>query len=278
MTGTFEPHSPAWESAIDIRVDQAHSARVIDALSGGRTNFTADRELAGRIQQVFPFAPIALAASRLLLRRAVGHLAARGLRQFLDLGTGLPHGRNLHEIVRPGRGDARVVYVDHDPIVIAHLEALLATKPPESVGILHTDVTEPEQLLAAIAAQGVVDLARPLALVMGAILDHLPSDAEPGRLIRTLAAHLTPGSALVLTHAASDLTDGMALVATVCREAGIDFHPRPRPEVKALFTGWELVAPGVIPASRWRAQGPCEPDANVPVYAGVAVLPGGGPR
>jgi hypothetical protein len=275
MTGIDGRRAPAWESAIDVRVDQAHSARVIDALRGGKTNFAADRELAGRIQQVFPFAPIALAASRLFLRRAVGRLTALGLSQFLDLGAGRPHGRSLHEIVRPGRGDARVVYPDHDPIVIAHLEALLAAEPPETVGILHADVTEPEQLLAAIAAQGVVDLTRPLALVMGAILDHLPPDAGPDRLISALAAHLAPGSALVLTHAASDLTDGMALVASACREAGIDFHPRSRPEVKALFTGWELVAPGVIPASRWRTQGPCEPDANAPVYAGVAVLPGG---
>lgn len=273
MTGTFEPHAPAGESAIDIRVDQAHPARVIDALCGGKTNFTADRELAGRIQQALPLAPIALTASRLFQRRAVQHLAAQGLSQFLDLGAGLPHRPSLHDVILSACGNARVVYLDHDPIVIAHLEALLNAEPPEAVGILHADVTEPEQLLAAVTDQEVVDLTRPVALVMGAILEHLPPGTEPDRVIKALATHLVPGSALVLTHAAADLSDGMAQVARAYREAGIDFHPRSHAEVTALFTGWELVAPGVVPASRWRTHGPREPDSNAPVYAGVALLP-----
>ena len=266
---------PTEESAIDLRVDRPHSARVVDALYGGRTNFTADREVAWRIQRALPLAPIALAAGRLFVDRTVQHLAARGLSQFLDLGTGIPRGRNLHDVIRTARGDARVVYLDNDPIVIAHLQALLRGEPRDTVGILQSEVAEPEQLLAAVTAQGVVDLSRPVALVMGAILEHLPPGTDPGQVIKALATHLAPGSALVLTHAAADLSDGMAQVARAYREAGIDFQPRSRAEVTALFTGWELVAPGVVAASRWRTLDPCEPDANAPVYAGVALLPAG---
>lgn len=273
MTAASAPQNFAEETAIDIRVDRAHSARVNDALCGGRTNFTADRELAWRIGQFLPLAPIALAASRQFLRRAVGHLARRGLSQFLDLGAGLPQSQNLHDLVRAVRGEARVVYVDHDPIVIAHLEALIGAEAPGGVGILNADITAPGQLLAAVDTLEVVDLAHPIALVMGAVLDHLPPDTEPGRLLKDIAARLAPGSALVLTHAAADLNDGAGPAADACREAGIEFHPRSRAEVEALFTDWDLLAPGMVPASRWRARGASEPDTTAPVYAGVAVLP-----
>ena len=273
MTPTGEAQSHARESAIDIGVDRAHSARVFDALCGGRTNFTADREVAWRIRQVMPLATIALAAARLFVHRAARHLAAAGLYQFLDLGAGLPQIRSLHEILQPVGADTRVVYVDHDPIVIAHLQALLSTEPCDGGGVLHADVTEPERLLSAIAEQGVVDLTRPVVVVMAALLDHLPPDAEPARILEALAAHMAPGSALVLTLAAADLNDDAARAAEMCRDAGIEVRQYSRSEAESLFAGWDLLPPGVIPASRWRSGGHYEPDVSAPVYAGVAVLP-----
>lgn len=273
MTGVGTPQARPRESGIAIGLDRAHSARVCDALCGRSTNFTVDRDLARRIQQILPLAPIAVVAGRQFLHRAAGYLAARGLNQFLDLGAGLPQTRNLHDMIRPLCSEARVLYIDHDPIVIAHLKAIFGAGPADGVAILHADVTTPESLLAAVTAQGVVDLARPVAVVMGAILDHLPPDAEPGRLLEALAAQLAPGSALAFTHAAADLNDAVVRAARVCRDAGIDLQPRTCTEVEALFTGWDLVEPGVRPASRWRTEGLSEPDESAPVYAGVAILP-----
>ena len=170
MNRTAEARSHARGLAIDIGVERAHSARMIDALDGERTNFTIDREVAWRIRQLQPLAPIALAPARLFVCSATRHLAASGLYQFLDLGAGLPQIRSLHETLQPTGAETRVVYVDHDPIVIAYLEALLCTEPLGGLGVLHADVTEPEHLLSVIAEQGVVDLTRPLVVVMAALL------------------------------------------------------------------------------------------------------------
>jgi hypothetical protein len=213
-------------------------------------------------------------ANRGFLRRAVRWLAAeRGIRQFLDIGTGLPAADNTHEVAQRAAPDAKVVYVDYDPVVLLNAQALLTSTIEGRTDDLQGDVREPEDILAR--ADKALDLTEPVALMLVAVLHAIPDGEDPFAIVRTLSAALPAGSFLVLSHAglpgevggtggppSAEAMAGLAKLAAAAPEAVI---PRPHAEIVQFFGGWDLLEPGVVPASKWRAD---EPEATV-IWAGV---------
>lgn len=269
---TAGPRPHGDEAAIDLGVHLPHCARIYNHLLDGVTCFTADREFAAEITALFPDVRLAAWENRMFITRAAAYLARRGLRQFLDIGAGIPFSPDLHEIVQAIAPQARIVYVDHDPIVLTHLHALTTSDPRGKVSALHGDLAEPQQILQALAQDATLDLDEPIALSLNAVLHHLSDADSPERSVKTLKAQLAPGSALMLTHAASDLRQGqMAKVAAACREAGMPFHPRTREQVEAFFDGWYLVEPGLTTTARWRPNYDPGTAESAACYAGVAI-------
>ena len=265
--------------AIALDVHRPQSARVDNYLLGGAMSFTADRELGRKIIAAFPDMPLAAWENQMFIARAARYLAGRGLRQFLDIGTGIPLGPCLHEIVQAFAPESRVVYLDHDPIVLATVEALTTSDPSGQVTCLRGDLAKPERILKALAEDATLDLDRPIALALTAVLHCLPDASHPEQALKTLKAQLAPGSALMLTHAASDLNSkAMIQVVDACRSAGMPFHPRTREQVEAIFDGWNLVEPGVTTPARWHPVCPPSTSEAAAYYAGVAVGIGTPPR
>ncbi|WP_176611841.1 SAM-dependent methyltransferase [Actinomadura sp. WMMB 499] len=273
MWGTPPEHAPG--PAPDLR--RPGLARVQDCLLGGKDNYAADRDLAGRLLEVLPGAAAAAREGRAFTARAVRALAGRGVRQFLDLGCGLPADgashENLHELAARYVHGARVVYVDADPLVIAHARARLAA---DGVAALRADLRDPAAILASPEVRRLIDPTEPVALVFSSVLHFLP---DPHRPVAALAAAAAPGSALVVTHATGDFAPGaMAEAARLYRDAGVPLHPRGAAEVARLLGPFEPLPPGVAPAARrpdGRRPGPWPAPAGPPLlYAAVGVLPG----
>jgi hypothetical protein len=259
------PEDPGWlPPQINTRV--AHSARVYDYFLDGKDNFAADRALGDAIVAAMPSARSMARANRAFLGRAVRYLAAEvGIRQFLDIGTGMPAAGNTHEVaqaVAPGSG---VVYVDNDPIVLAHARALMTSDSAGATAFILADLREPDKILADPALRRTLDLGRPVALMLIAILHFLTDAENPRGLVSALIDALPSGSYLTITHATADFNpDEIAGVAAATRLAGITFAPRGEAEVAAFFTGLELVDPGVVPLLAWRPDGgaPEDPRAS----------------
>jgi len=260
---------------VDLRESQPHPARVYDYLLGGKDNFAADRAVGDQMMKSSPGLRATAHANRRFMLRSARHLAAeRGIRQFLDIGTGLPTAPNLHEVVQAVDPASRVVYVDNDPIVLVNARALLVGTPQGATSYLDADLRDPEAILAAPELRDVLDLGRPVAVSLSAILHFVVDDAQAASIVRALLAPLAPGSAL----AASVLTtDGapaeIAGVAAAAAARGIPSRPRPRAEFEAFFTGLDLVDPGIVRVNRWRP----DPDGDdttgpdAPAYGAVAV-------
>jgi hypothetical protein len=242
------------ESAIDPYV--AHTARVVDHLLGGVTNFDADRraaEAAGLAVGGMEVARASACGARVFLRQVVGYLAGpAGVRQFLDVGTGVPRPGGVHLVARAVAPDARVVHVDTDPIVLAHAHQLVGAGPPGTAAYLHCDVRHPEEILDRAAAT--LDLDEPVGVIFSAVLHHLPDADDPHTVVKRLVGPLVPGSHLAVSHLTGDLlpAEVTALVRSVPRTARYTLTPRPEAEVVRLFDGLDLVAPGVVPIDQWR--------------------------
>lgn len=189
-----------------------------------------------------------------------------------DLGAGLPHAPHLHQVAQRVEPSCRFVYLDCDPIVLPLLQALTVSDPRGQVGYLYGDLAHPNGVLAAVADQAVLDLDRPVALILGAVAHHLSDDQNPAAVLKTFKAAAHPGSALILSHAAADLAPRtIEAVAAECRSAGVPLHPRTRSQVQELFDGWDLVEPGLTTTARWRPEDTPIPDQAACCYAGVAV-------
>ena len=258
--------------------DRAHPARVYNAwLAGGKDNFAADREVAEQVARIAPWAVTGARANRSFLRRAVSFLARQGITQFVDVGAGLPSAGNVHEVARRFQPDARVCYLDNDPVVLAHARALLAGKNTIAVA---GDARDPAAILADPEIRAHIDFGRPVAVLFIAILHFLRTEDDPAAVVAAFRDALVPGSFVVISHLA-DLPDGPAESerAQATREAvklyedlAAPFVLRPRQEIAGLFTGFDLVEPGLVPAHDWRpARG--RPGPPVPVLAGVGRLP-----
>ncbi|MEU4160990.1 SAM-dependent methyltransferase [Actinoplanes sp. NPDC026670] len=256
--------------AVDLNTSLPHSARIYDFLLGGKDNFDADRKAAAEIVKQSPSLPISMRANRDYLARVGRFLAADlGIRQFLDIGTGLPTSPNLHEVVQGVDPSSRVVYVDNDPIVLVHARALLTSSAHGSTAYLDADLRDTTAILASPEI-GALDFSRPIAISLLAILQFITEEAEAYRIIDALLERLAPGSALAISTVTAH-NEQAVLGAKAYTARGIPARPRTDDEVRRLFRGLDLVEPGVALVSRWRPDGPTPDDFHVQMSGGVAV-------
>jgi O-methyltransferase involved in polyketide biosynthesis len=257
-------------------------ARIYDYLLGGKDNFAADRAAAKQFLTVIPDIAAIAADNRAFLARAVRYLAAEaGIRQFLDLGGGLPTRSNVHEIAQQVAPDARVVYVDYDPVVVLHGKALLANG--RNVAMAQADLTEPATVLDHPEVRRVLDLGQPLALICTATLYFVSDDAQPHAVIAEYRDQIAAGSYLAISHATSSVAEGISAedaaeavgeVSDVYRQASAQLHLRTREEIRRFFDGFELAEPGVVWMSEWRPVPGVQPAGRIQsLYAGVGRKP-----
>ncbi|WP_041939577.1 MULTISPECIES: SAM-dependent methyltransferase [Frankia] len=263
--------------SVDLREDIPHSARMYDYYLGGKDNYAADREAAEQALAVFPHLRTYARQNRAFLHRAVRYLAAEaGVRQFVDVGTGIPTSPNLHEIAQRVAPDARIVYVDNDPIVLVHARALLTGTPQGRTAYVDADLRRPDEMIAVPEFAATLDPAHPIALSLIAILHFFPDADRPADIVARLCERLPAGSFLVVSHGTAELApQAAARVAEVYNGRGIPFQTRDRAELTALLpAGWELVEPGVEVLHRWRPEPGSDPDliadADISAYALIA--------
>jgi S-adenosyl methyltransferase len=258
---------------LSFDVTVAHPARVYDYWLGGKDNYEADREAAEQVIAANPGVLPGVRANRAFLRRAVEHLVHDGgVRQFLDIGTGLPTADNTHEVAQGLAPDARIVYVDNDPIVLAHARALLTSTPAGATAYVHADAREPGKILAEAA--GVLDFSKPVAVMALMVLQYIPDADDPHQIVHTIMEPLPPGSYLVISDTTRDInTEQVAESAARLnqRMGGTRQTRRSREEIAAFFDGLSLIDPGLVPLPQWRAGEAAAP--GVAAYAGVARKP-----
>jgi hypothetical protein len=261
-------------SPIELNTGVPHSARIYDYLLGGKDNFGADRDAAAAITVDWPHLAISMRANRNYMARQARFIAAElGIRQFLDIGAGLPTEPNLHEVVQGVAPESRVMYVDNDPIVLVHARALLTSSPEGRTSYLDADLHDPQAILKSPEFAATFDLSRPVALSLIAILQFIVDDDEAHRIIDRLMAPLPSGSVLALSTVTADSASdevNKGVAAYVAR--GIDEKARDRTEVESLFRGLELIGPGVTLVNHWRPDEAARavPDEHVHMYGGVA--------
>ncbi len=244
---------PLEKELAKIDTGVAHIARVYNYWLGGADNYAADRKGAEEVIAAFPGIRVSVRAQRAFLGRAVHYLAAEaGIRQFLDIGTGLPSANNTHEVAQRAAPESRVVYVDNDPIVLAHARALLSGTPEGATAYVDADLRNTGEILKAAA--GVLDLTAPIAVMLVGILHCIPDRDDPYGLVAQLLAAAAPGSYLVITHPAKDINTGQVTDATarLNRLMAEEVTMRTYGEVSAFFDGLEMVEPGVVQLHRWR--------------------------
>ena len=242
---------PGQRPQLDTSV--ASIARIYDYWLGGKDNFKADREAAELMIQQYPDIVAGVRKNRAFLGRAVHYLAAEaGIRQFLDIGTGLPSSNNTHEVAQRAAPDARIVYVDNDPIVLSHAQALLASTPEGACAYVDADIRDTGKILKDAA--NLLDFSRPVAVCLIMILQFVPDEDDPVSIVRTLVDALPSGSYLTIAHPASDVDQqvGPALRQLSTRMGGTRAVPRSYQEVSRFFDGLEMVEPGLVQLHRWR--------------------------
>jgi O-methyltransferase involved in polyketide biosynthesis len=250
--------TPAGWRPPTVDTDAAHIARVYDCLLGGKDHFRADRQAAELLLRANPYIRDACRQQRDFLRRAVRYAAGAGLRQFVDIGTGLPAVPSTHQMARAVEPGARVAYVDNDPIVLSHARVLLSDGA-DGIAFIDGDFRTPETLLDDPTLRSVIDLAEPVVIVVTGLLHFLPDHETPARHLKTLMAATAPGSHLVLTAGAADLAADLArATAAAYRQCSIPCRLRTGREVLELLGDLELIAPGLVPMAEWR------PEAAVP--------------
>jgi SAM-dependent methyltransferase len=262
----------------EISTSEPHPARIYDYFIGGKNHFAADRETAAEILRRSPAAHIAARENRAFLGRAVKFLTEEaGITQFLDIGTGLPTTNNVHEVAQRINPSARVVYVDNDPLVLAHARALLTSKPEGRTAYLHADLRDPAGILSHPDLRDALDFDQPVALMLVSILHFIPDEFEPAEIIATLLDALPSGSYLVASHLTTEHDPARTSAGQqTMREAGMPMQKRDSSTFGDLaFSGLKLVPPGVVLVSEWRpsAIGPHPLPSEVNCYAGVARKP-----
>ncbi|MEU0807904.1 SAM-dependent methyltransferase [Streptomyces sp. NPDC005970] len=261
---------------LNIDTTKPHSARMYDYYLGGKDHYQVDEEAAAHVMAVFPGVKTCARENRSFMHRATRWLAGEaGIRQFLDIGTGIPTAPNLHQVAQSVAPDARVVYADNDPIVLAYAQALLNGTPEGRTTYIQADVREPERILGAAELHETLDLSKPVALSMNALFHFIPDDDKPYDIVRQLVDPLPSGSYLILTHCTPDFApETWERVIDVYRQGGIPAQVRSRNEVEVFFEGLELIEPGVAEPHLWRPDGERALDsADVSFWVGVARKP-----
>ncbi|WP_432906791.1 SAM-dependent methyltransferase [Micromonospora matsumotoense] len=278
---TDAPTGAAQHPSDRIDTSVAHPARRYNYWLGGKDNFQADRDSGDAMAAAFPTVRTAALENRRFLQRAVAHLAREaGIRQFLDIGTGIPTANNTHEVAQAVAPQSRVVYVDNDPIVLAHARALLTSATEGATAYIDADLREPEKILHHPELRRTLDLGQPVALMLVAILHFVGEAEDPYGVVRRLLAELPPGSYLAASHATYDQLPPD--VAEAARVATRDGNPpgginlRSRDDFARFFDGLEVVEPGVVSVARWRAETEPQPRPTVDevsMYGAVARKP-----
>lgn len=257
-----------------INLSVPHPARVYDYFLQGKDNFEADRIAAEAGIKAFPKTAESARASRAFLRRVVRFLTAEaGIRQFLDIGTGLPSGENVHQVAQSLAPDARIVYADNDPIVLAHAQALLKGNPAGAVAYLDADLRDPEKILGDAART--LDFSQPVGLLLLGILHNVGDEYDPRGIVRRLVQAIPPGSYLAVSHLTADIYPELAGFAEALNERQLDapLVLRDHAQVTSFFEGLDLVEPGVVQLSKWRAQTEAESAAAAALWGGAARKP-----
>ncbi|AOS62108.1 SAM-dependent methyltransferase [Actinoalloteichus hymeniacidonis] len=263
------PGDPPGTLPKDVDGDKPAAARVYDYLLGGDCNFAADRELARKTLSVLPEAAAMARINRAFLGRAVRFCAKNGITQFLDLGSGVPTVGNVHEVAQQVAPDCRVVYVDNDPVAVAHSEMILEDN--DLAGVVHADVRTPQAVLRSPVTTALIDFDRPVAVLMVALLHFVPDSARPKDIVASFRERMAPGSMVVISHGTDDAqTDEMRRVADFYASSTNPLTVRKYDEVKELFAGFELAEPGLVWAPEWRPQD-CDPGTGAPSISGVHV-------
>ncbi|GAA5194033.1 SAM-dependent methyltransferase [Rugosimonospora acidiphila] len=261
-------------SRIDTTIP--HPARRYDYLLGGTTNFPADRESGDRMIAAFPAARTTVVENRRFMRRAVAELARSGIRQFLDVGSGIPTSPNTHEVAQGIAPESRVVYVDNDPIVLMHAKELLTGSEEGATAYLEADLHRPGDILEHPDLRRTLDLSQPVALMLVAVLHFFPDAQRPYDLVGSLVRALAPGSCLVMSHATADFVPPhtAARLDQIVRDE--PFQVRTRVQFAAFFDGLELIDPGIRGVSEWRSENeppPRPPAEAIGCYGAVARIP-----
>ena len=252
----------------------AHPARVYNYWLGGKDHYEADRVAGDEVARCRPHVVAGARANRAFLARAVRYLAGDcGIRQFLDIGTGLPAPGSTHELAQQVAPECAVAYVDNDPLVLVYARALLTSRPEGRCGYIDADLRDPAAILALASAT--LDFTRPVAVLLLAILHFLSSADDPAGIVAALARALAPGSYLVISHLTADLAPGQVGAAVEAYNTAVPggVIPRSHAEVTALFGGLPLVPPGVVPLTEWRSTAATGPVACADLYAGAARTP-----
>lgn len=246
----------------EVDTKRANVARVYDYLVGGTHNFLADQDVGRAIIAVEPNARAIFQANRAFLGRAVRFLAAAGIRQFLDIGSGIPTEGNVHEVAQRAAPDARVVYADIDPIAIAHSKAILTGN--HGATVIEGDLRAPETILARAADTGLIDFTQPVALLLIAVVHFIHDDEDPWRIVGGLKKALAPGSYLALTHGTEDGKPEVAHAAEKVYQRAVtaDLRMRPRADILRLFDGLELIEPGLVTSPQWHPESPADLPAD----------------
>ncbi len=261
------------EELPDIDTTVPHSARIYDYILGGKDNFAADRQAAAKALGANPNMATGMRENRALMRRMTAFLAGEaGIRQFLDIGTGLPTRPNMHEIAQSLRPDSRVLYVDNDPIVLTHARALLTSNSEGSTAYIHADLRQPDKILSDPRLAETLDLSEPVALMLFGVLHFIPDEADPYAIVDRLFAALPGGSYLAVQHPTRDFyPEGVGAQGSY-RNAGISFQYRTRAEFERFVAGLELVPPGLVPMVDWRADGEAQPRPSAAEAGAYAAL------
>ncbi|HEY2505272.1 MAG TPA: SAM-dependent methyltransferase [Streptosporangiaceae bacterium] len=250
-------------------------ARMWNYWVGGKDHFAADRDAATRIIEAMPAMPQLARNARLFLADAVSQLVGLGVRQFLDIGTGLPTANNTHEVAQAAAPESRIVYVDYDPVVLAHARALLTSSPEGKTDYIEADLRDPDTILAA--AQHTLDFTQPVAILLIGVLHFIPDSDEPYGLVDRLMAALPPGSYLTIGHGASDIQPAEAaeLTRRYNARSSAQIRMRNRDEVARFFAGLEMTTPGPVPLSEWLPPGKVEVGtaSDLAGYCGIGRKP-----
>ncbi|MFI5776595.1 SAM-dependent methyltransferase [Nocardia sp. NPDC051570] len=245
------------------------SARVYDYLLGGRDNYEIDRDMASQMLSRAPELKVLVWFTRSFMLKAVEMAAAAGIRQFLDLGSGMPISPNVHEVAQRIEPSARVVYVDYDPVVHAHCEALLAGPP--GVAALLGDVRRPRDILDQLRDRALIDFNEPVAISLVGVLHYLMDDDHPAEIIAAFRDQLAPGSYLAITHGSSDSDPEILEVLAGTNNTSAQVTFRSTAQTEAFLAGFELFEPGVVPVQEWL--GPDLPDTRMVMIGAIGRKP-----
>jgi len=252
----------------------ANAARMWNYWIGGKDNFRADREAGDHVLEAMPALPVVAQMLRRFLITSVDELAAAGVRQFLDIGTGLPTADNTHDVAQRAAPESRIVYVDHDPVVISHAQALLTSSATGKTDYIQADLRDWPTNSAG--AQRTLDFSRPVAVLLIAVLHFILDAEDPHRMMSRMMADLAPGSYLVIAHAASDIqaSTAAAMAESYNATSSLTITPRDRATVARFFDGMEMTGPGLMPLDQWWESSPASiADSGLSCYCGIARKP-----